>query len=302
MIDPELDITKVEHKNYSSVKQVFYNMVPKCGSKSMRFVTNNLSFVHKFRTCQGFTQPYSTANYHLASLEILNTARGLLKLKEPWIYFKHLNYINFTIYKSKLKPVYINLVRDPIDRLESFFYYRRAINKRRKVTYHGPVFAAFFSGSSGADKYRRAKMTFSECILTSDPECTDVRFTWTIIPHFCGQHYICLTPTRNALNLAIKNVLTEYAVVGHVSKYVEFLEVLEVILPQYYEGAVDSHNHLKKLEKYSHKTALEAPKLSKEARDALMNDDTIKLEYEFYNFIIKRFKIVYKSYMGHKLS
>ena len=40
-------------------------------------------------------------------------------------YYKHMYFINFEDY-NRSNPIYINIVRDPIDRIVSWFYYIRS--------------------------------------------------------------------------------------------------------------------------------------------------------------------------------
>jgi dermatan/chondrotin sulfate uronyl 2-O-sulfotransferase UST len=41
------------------------------------------------------------------------------------VYVKHVCYVNFTRFNLP-KPIYVNLVRDPVERIISWFYYIRA--------------------------------------------------------------------------------------------------------------------------------------------------------------------------------
>ena len=304
-IQPEQqwNISHIDKKYNGTVKQIFYNMVPRCGCKAMIFLLFNLSKTLHFTPSKDFDQQYFVTNYHLDVWGISNTLDGLSTLKEPWIFTKLLHYINFPMYRTELNPVYINIVRDPIERLVSHYYFRREDDITKNILkYHGKVASDFFKHADEQDQLRRRNMSFDECVFTSDPECVDVRFMWNIIPHFCGQHFICLSPTRHALNLAIKNVMTSYAVVGHTDKFVEFLEVLQIMFPNYFKGATQCHWYLKQNRpNYAKETSFDAPEVGEVTREILMNNKMIQLEYEFVDFVIKRFRFIYGSYTGHSL-
>ena len=54
----------------------------------------------------------------------------------PFSYERHLYYIDFSDYNVSKAPIYINLIRDPIDRIISDFFYRRepsTLKRKRKL-------------------------------------------------------------------------------------------------------------------------------------------------------------------------
>lgn len=51
-------------------------------------------------------------------------AEELMELEEPGAYVEHTNWINFTAHELP-RPIYINLVRHPIQKVMSAYYYQR---------------------------------------------------------------------------------------------------------------------------------------------------------------------------------
>lgn len=81
-------------------------------------------------------------------------------MMEPIAYTMHFNFINFREFALP-QPIYINMVRDPIERVISWFYYRRT-----------PWHAAQMYRLT--DKFRPPvwyKKDFEECVLKHDAEC-----------------------------------------------------------------------------------------------------------------------------------
>lgn len=79
------------------------------------------------------------------------------------VYVKHVCYTNFTKFNLPT-PIYVNLVRDPIERIISWFYYIRAswyFVERKQAFPDLPL-----PNSSWLRK------DFETCVLRGDPECT----------------------------------------------------------------------------------------------------------------------------------
>ena len=76
----------------------------------------------------------------------------------PLSYCKHLNFLNFEEF-DKQNPIYINMVRHPVERVISWFYYIRAgwYLVTKKTTVPGYVFP----------DVEYLKMTFEECVEMS---------------------------------------------------------------------------------------------------------------------------------------
>ena len=83
-----------------------------------------------------------------------------------------MNFLDFEEF-NKTNPIYINIVRHPVERVISWYYYIRqnwyALNWDNDT--------AVEIGDMKLDKFRtltpsRYKLTFEDCILAQDPECS----------------------------------------------------------------------------------------------------------------------------------
>lgn len=75
----------------------------------------------------------------------------------PLAYYRHFHFINFETI-NQTNPIYFNMVRHPIARLESWFYFVRQ---------------STFANADGSDgvPLRRLKVTLDECIIKNIPGC-----------------------------------------------------------------------------------------------------------------------------------
>ena len=158
-------------------------------------------------------------------------------------------------------------MRDPVERVISNFYYRRAGWNivERKLAFPDeplpdPAFLRwpfqFFSGYTLCTKLRKialcehnfTRRDFESCVLEGDPECSYVEggtdTAWETGDHrrqlmqFCGQHSVCAKfNSKDALERAKANVAAHYTVVGVTEMWDESLQVMEELLPFFFKGA-----------------------------------------------------------------
>ena len=201
-------------------------------------------------------------------------------MDESWIYCGHLHFIDFQNYNYSFKHVYINIIRDPIERLASFYYYRRDGR-----FYVQQAFRPLFSSLSNDSVSERKNMSFDDCVMKQDIECHDWRFVFQIIPFFCGQDPMCIYPSEKALAQAKRNLQKHFAVVGYLEKYQEFLEILEYMFPLYFSNARILYRKMTAgLINVIHKTNNSKPILHK-TKEILLHHQDIQLEYNFYKFV-----------------
>ncbi|XP_070568988.1 uronyl 2-sulfotransferase-like isoform X2 [Ptychodera flava] len=266
----EDDAPKAINKHLNPQSRIVYNRVGKCGSRTVLEILRNL--VKR----NGFDLYSSQINNvtHLSLIGQVELVNIISSLQPPFIYQRHFHFIDFPKFGA-IEPVYINIIRDPVDRFISQYYFKRfgdGISNRR--FYKGPP--------------ENLNMTINECVLSNDPECRSSKLFY-IIPFFCGHDERCRTASRWSLEKAISNLEEKFLVVGFIEDLEASLQVLEILLPQMFEGAAEIY----KLPAAS-KTARTSTKHKVAATEEVRNilKSRLPYEYEFYDFAKKKFEVI----------
>ncbi len=87
--------------------------------------------------------------------------------ERPFTYTKHLNFLDFSEFNATA-PVYINFVRDPVERVVSWYYYMRMPWKLVKVD--EKTNRTVWNGKRPTNlSMGDLKMTFEDCVLSRHP-------------------------------------------------------------------------------------------------------------------------------------
>lgn len=209
------------------------------------------------------------------------------------IFIRHQHFVNFNIIGKKT-PYFTSLIRDPVDHYISWYYYRRYGKFRQclvPISYQNQFYNSPYSSQI-------LNMTFDECVQRNNIECTNSSFIYTTVPYFCGSEDYCLEPTEKSLNQAKQNVIKYYPVVGYLEKMTEYLELCEVIWPQFFKGAVDVVNKGVLRRHVSKERKLYEP--SAESKEIMYQ--RLLIEYRFYNWVKDRFNCMYDLYVTNRNS
>ncbi|KAM7356283.1 heparan sulfate 2-O-sulfotransferase pipe [Cochliomyia hominivorax] len=223
----------LNNTQFATFDFLIFNRVPKVGSEQLIELIRRLSEKNKFGFSRApFSEPIS---YVLDEDDQAELTETIHNMGTPYAYSKHFNYINFRKYNLP-QPIYINMVRDPVERVISWFYYRRApwtAVQTYKVTH----------------KFRTMnfyKKTYEQCVRQKDPECVymeGANFEQTLANHirqslyFCGHDPVCEPfNSYGALQKAKENVEHDFAVVGSWEDVNVTLRVLEHYVPKYFKG------------------------------------------------------------------
>ncbi|XP_077986176.1 uronyl 2-sulfotransferase-like [Glandiceps talaboti] len=263
-------------KNTTQDEQlVVYNRVPKCGSRSIQTLlwknskTNHFNFISSKIYRKRVLQEGEQADliYHLS------------RIPRPALFDRHLHFLNFTKF-GKAKPTYINIIRDPLTRVISGYYYNRFGDK-----YNNYSVAVNFKNDM--NKILRI-LTFDECVLQNANWCsTEHLFANGIIPFFCGQAPHCREPSTRALDDAKKNVIDEYIFVGLLEEFETSIKMLELLLPRYFKSSGQQTDNSDFVEEVKSKMRSSRIPPSEEVVQIMKN--RLALEYDFYEFIKVRF-------------
>lgn len=255
-------------------QRLFYNRVPKCGSTTLYTLIRKLSSMHR----------YSHFNSKVYDRKIVDEdeQRRIVQLVKstpaPCSFDRHVFFINFTKFGER-PPVYINIIREPVERIISSYFYRRMVARQNKTKV------------KPSDYWLNKK--FEHCVITPDPECTFLEghnYSVLQLPYFCGQEPACqFLNDPWAINKAKQNIEQYYAVVGTLEQINVTLQVLETVLPQFFGGAYKIFHSLGVHQNQNvHKEQV------KEEVKALLRAN-LSAEYELYHFVQQRLFRQYQS-------
>lgn len=265
---------------------LFFNRVPKSGSEMLVLLLQWLQGDNIFR----HIRLKNSVNRFLSFDEQLELAaeigEKLHDTTEPHVSFdRHVYFTNFTNLGLKM-PLYLNLIRDPVEKLESRFYYARVTPRPG---------AATPPGYKWPDPPKYA--TLEDCILDHGGECTFLtghRYDLTI-PYFCGHQDYCRELNNEAaLRTAKLHVEEWYPVVGILEDINATLTVLEHQLPKYFSGVTALYYN--ELLAPHHNKNRHRPQTSAVVEEQLKRNLTT--EYDFYNFVRQRLKLQYHQVNG----
>ncbi|CAK8694315.1 unnamed protein product [Clavelina lepadiformis] len=244
---------------------VVYNRVPKCGSMSMTTVCYRAGGVNGFKVAS----PYENGEKQAKTEEEQEEFIDFLHQQPPgYLYIRHQYFIDFTRFNSK-QPIYINMIRDPVARFESFYYFSRFGNER--------------GGGAGRMSDVRRQEGIDECIQNNRQECS--KPYWQMVPYFCGQDPGCMSRSQWAVDKAKENIKKHYVFVGILEDLDTSLRLLEAILPKYFKNALNIyHNPENERLKFETHTK-NKKKTSEAAKEFLKTQTSIKLEYDLYVFV-----------------
>lgn len=237
------------HQNTSLETPLFilYNRIPKCGSTTLLKLIKRLSVKNQFDFI---------ASKIYNKEKLLNGAFDEFK---DWIqqrlssgnftfFNRHLFYIDMPQFKDNI--VYINLMRDPVQRFISGYYYLRKVEKkleeRRKNTKGWNVWL---------------NKSLYDCVRNlSDSECSDFSQTrltsWggtfsrrfpTGLGYLCGYEDFCQDANSSLSgDQAIHNIDNKFGVVGVAEDYEMTLGVMEHTLPRFFKGALEEFRKMKR--------------------------------------------------------
>ncbi|XP_052843961.1 heparan sulfate 2-O-sulfotransferase pipe isoform X4 [Drosophila gunungcola] len=290
-----LTAAQLNNTPLAQLDTIFFNRITKTGSEKMMELLKILAKRNNFQARRDVEGFYEVVVMHDAyaknfiRTEVLNCSRANT-------YTKHVAFLDFS-HLDEPWPIYINLVRDPIERLVSWFYYARApwyLAERRET----------FGDAVQMPSIEWLKKDFNRCIEERDPECVYEQMeTGNLGDHrrqslfLCGQNMkVCMSfNSHEAMQRAKRNVEEHYAVVGTWEDTNVTLSVLEGYIPRFFTGAKDEYYALKKTLGSVNRNAFR-PTLNKKVR-ALLSQNLTR-EIELYQFVRHR---LYKQYIALQL-
>ncbi|XP_004227334.4 heparan sulfate 2-O-sulfotransferase 1-like [Ciona intestinalis] len=253
---------------------IFHNKLPKSGSSTMNNIIKILAKKNKFNYLKA-ESGVVPLNDELPLVKYLER-----KMTSPYFLLKHHYWFNFTKY-GKEQPTFINVIRDPVEWFVSRFYFSRFGWKRKP---------GCRDAACSMDKHE-FNMDVDDCVRTKHPHC--VTSPWLYLPYFCGPTKECIemanvTDKERSLETAKRHLVEDYHVVGILEQFEDTLNMLEMMLPSYFKGAVQvwkskDVQYIQEVTK-----TLSRKSVSPETRDYL-EQGPLKQEVTLYKFARKLF-------------
>ncbi|KAK3933307.1 Heparin sulfate O-sulfotransferase [Frankliniella fusca] len=240
---------------------VIYNRVPKTGSTSFINVAYDLCRLNSY---------HARFAFNVSKWDSI----------KPALYHGHVAYVHFEKFGVNLRPVWINLIRRPLDRLVSYYYFLR----------YGDDFRPHLVRRKHGDK-----VTFDECVEKKQPDCHPDNM-WLQVPFFCGHSALCWEPGNKwALEEAKRNLISHYLLVGVTEEMEDFIHLLEITLPSFFEGATKHYLNSKKshLRRTVQKADPSASTIKK-----IQESKVWQMEQELYDFALAQFHFMRKRTLG----
>jgi hypothetical protein len=289
-------ITNLNNTANADQEGLIFNRVPKVGSETIWSLIDRLAFKNGFNSFSDSMEVKNQRggeNNYLATREQRESYVKILleNCTKPYSYVKHLNFLDLTEFGLQ-NPVYINFVRHPVDRVISWYYYKRSpwhivqVDKTTNVT----------NLHDRAPPLQELKMTFEECVRSGYYECVYNKGQGIYSSYFGGSHYSQIAffcgngpecdgfETPEALAKAKDNVEKYFAVVGVLEDMDRSLELLENYVPRFFR---DARSVYKELMRATHVNKnIFKPKTPSDIRQSLMAN--FSMEIEFYEYCKQR--------------
>ncbi|XP_028653712.1 uronyl 2-sulfotransferase a [Erpetoichthys calabaricus] len=255
--------------------QVIYNRVGKCGSRTVVLLLRILSERHQFNLVASDVHNKTRLTKH----EQVDLMKNISDIPQPFLYTRHVHFLNFSRFGMD-QPVYINIIRDPINRFLSNYFFRRFGDWRGEQNHMIRT-----PGMKDEERY----LDINVCILENYPECSNPRLFY-IIPYFCGQHPKCREPGEWALERAKQNVNENFLLIGILEELEDVLLLLERLLPHFFMDVVNIYKNpdYRRIGNMTGTVKKQTPSL--EALQALYQ--RMKYEYDFYYYIRDQFHLL----------
>merc|ERR1712227_591714 len=277
-------------------KFVFHNKIPKAGSTTMKWLLVALARKNGFRLdharwCLSDDQSKCgehdpKTGQHLdgpdgeqAMIQYIPQRRKDVG-DQNFLLLKHHHWFNFSRFGLE-EPTYINVVRDPVTRYSSWYYFERYGWQRQQGSR-----SRFFGDEE--DKMR----TLDECVQGDYPECLEP--LQVLIKYFCGTDMKKCgmmnrhaghdwTKVAQATERAKRIIVQNFYAIGVLEYFPATLALFEKMLPQFYNGAVELSQRPEQQKQRESSKSLN-PGFSNKTRK-MLETGVLRYEVDIYNLI-----------------
>lgn len=199
------------HGTDSNIKPypvVVYNRIPKTGSTSLinlvyQLIEENYSHTHVIHLNISSNKHYLNRVNELYLIDNLTHWTSM----HPLIIHGHFAYINFIKYGSLFNPIYINMIRNPLDRLVSYYYFLR----------YGDDYRPYLIRKRMFDIVTR-NQTFDECVLVNGSDCSP-QLLWVQV----SKQILFLNVKKTFKIISVINYNPKEAVISFLGKILKLL-------------------------------------------------------------------------------
>ena len=258
------------------------NSIPKTGS------TGVWEVIYTLKSKNSFNAKYIHVSSRNRKFSFMNKFKfefgmnvSLWNSSQPTPFHGNFHFVNFFSMGFR-QPIYISVIREPLERLVSHYYFKRHGDTRY------PEVVRIYQGD---------KTTFDECVKQNGVECQPERL-WLQIPYFCGCEKYCWTPgSEKALKRAKENIINSYLLVGTTNYLSQFFEMIESLLLLFFRGA--SNLYTKDSAKMIRKTKYKES-LKPETVKMFKTNKIWQMENKFHIFIQTKFNKSYNDFKRAK--
>ncbi|TSL47608.1 Uronyl 2-sulfotransferase [Bagarius yarrelli] len=205
--------------------------------------------------------------------------KNISTVPQPFLYTRHVHFLNFSRFRME-QPVYINIIRDPINRFLSNYFFRR------------------FGDWRGEQNHliRTPRMKDDERYLRIRHMLAVGRGSLREHVHSCSsgsEQELEREPGVWALERAKQNVMENFLLVGILEELEDVLLLLERLLPHYFSDVLSIY-HSPAFWKVGNLTGTVKKHMpTLEALQVLYR--RMRYEYDFYNFVRDQFHLIKKK-------
>ncbi|XP_065897840.1 heparan sulfate 2-O-sulfotransferase 1-like [Dysidea avara] len=197
---------------HDNVQILFYNRIAKCASTSFVNLLQRLASRAQFQLIFNHKGAYDWSIQDIVGVAIKIKASAHEGKRVA--YAQHFYYTDYTPHLT-LNYSYVTLVRDPIDRLISSYYYYHYSTKK----YIQKMLPS-----------ERRNETLLDCIRYSHEGCTHNLLT----KYFCGHSELCSNGSSQALETAKYNLKHKFVAVGLVENLTQSVQLFQKLLPAFF--------------------------------------------------------------------
>eukprot|EP00038_Savillea_parva_P004479 m.138199 g.138199 ORF g.138199 m.138199 type:complete len:431 (+) comp11481_c0_seq2:32-1324(+) len=243
--------------NWNHSHFVFYNRLPKAGSTTMITLLTKLEEYRSHRKSVRNVRQFNIYNcgndhYHMQhpfqidtewtfAWKTLSSAKKKASRYVGAVFINHMVWVNFSKYGYH-KPLAIQMVRDPVDRAVSSYYY--GLWGRPEGDERMPRLRASYQETAGLNH----TPTINEWVAWKKTQkqyqgCANREHGNGLTSYFCGFDPVCDDICSEAAMERAKRVLVEeYASVGLVEHFRLSLQLFEAVAPEWFQNLTDIHD------------------------------------------------------------